>query len=315
MLDFALLAPVPADYLEEGCKASRETGYVSFGSQKFEFFRNLDKERGTEKVPALLYASHEDVEIRTDFEVSYIAWYIGSTEDYMEKKSDEANGHRPESALTDYNDKASRWPTFWRVEKLQKIPKNVLIKVTDIQILSTGKPRKNFAPYGPEKVRFNPEWKELLEKQFIDEETPEVDINPFAFKATDTSEPPGRTPVTTQRIIRDTAKSKELKKLYQNACQVCGTQLQVSAHTYYSEVHHLRPLGGDHNGLDIHANMLVLCPNHHALFDYAVPLIHLDHDATIIEFPGEKHRLKMKHPIDQQNILYHNEMVHASRKK
>ena len=35
----------------------------------------------------------------------------------------------------------------------------------------------------------------------------------------------------------------------------------------YAEVHHIRPLGAGHDGPDIPANMLVLCPNHHAAFD------------------------------------------------
>lgn len=315
MLDFALLAPVPADYLLEGVKVSRESGYVSYGSKKWQLFREINERRAGEKVPALLYASHENVEMRTDFEVSYIAWYIGSTENKKEMRNDESNGHRPESALSDYNDKAIKWATFWRVENVQKLPQNLLIRVTEIQTLHNGKPRKNYAPYGPEIIRFDPKWEEIFNHPFIEAMPSENEAEPTVLEAIDKPEPPSRTTVTTQRIIRDTAKTKELKKLYQNTCQVCGTRLQINAGTYYSEVHHLRPLGGDHNGLDDYSNMLVLCPNHHALFDFAVPLLHLDHKTILVELAGEKHPLLQKHAVDLQNIHYHNELAKALRDK
>ena len=44
------------------------------------------------------------------------------------------------------------------------------------------------------------------------------------------------------RIIRDNAKARELKERYQNTCQVCKEPL-LTRDGFYSEVHHLQPLG------------------------------------------------------------------------
>ncbi|MED0827669.1 HNH endonuclease [Bacillus pacificus] len=54
---------------------------------------------------------------------------------------------------------------------------------------------------------------------------------------------------------------------------MCGERPKLSTDTHYSEVHHIKPLGSPHNGPDIHKNIIVLCPNHHALYNYgAIPL-------------------------------------------
>ena len=88
--------------------------------------------------------------------------------------------------------------------------------------------------------------------------------------------PPARIKCNVVRFIRDTQKSRRLKKIYENRCQICGYQLEIGEKVYYSEVHHLRPLneGGD----DDFNNMVVLCPTHHAEFDYGV--ICIDEDLT-----------------------------------
>ncbi len=89
--------------------------------------------------------------------------------------------------------------------------------------------------------------------------------------ATDIAEPPKRFKSHISRVIRDTATARALKSLYEFRCQICGTRFEISHDTFYAEVHHVRPLGGGHNGLDTTTNMLVLCPNHHAMFDFRIP--------------------------------------------
>ena len=69
------------------------------------------------------------------------------------------------------------------------------------------------------------------------------------------------------RIVRDTAQTRRVKVLYDYACQMCGIRLEGSAGPY-AEAAHVRPLGAPHNGPDTLDNILCLCPNHHALFDY-----------------------------------------------
>jgi len=68
------------------------------------------------------------------------------------------------------------------------------------------------------------------------------------------------------RIIRDRKLADQVKQLYRYSCQVCGVVLKTSAGEY-AEAAHIKPLGNPHNGPDVMANLLCLCPNHHVLFD------------------------------------------------
>jgi hypothetical protein len=126
-------------------------------------------------------------------------------------------------------------------------------------------------------------------------------------QAIDLPEPPVRCEAQVSRIIRDTPLARELKHLYGFACQVCGCDFRIEPvpNSFYIEVHHIRPLGGDHAGSDSHANMLVLCPNHHAMFDYSIPRFLSPHR---IEIAGVAHDLTIKHELSHDSIEYHNRM-------
>jgi|SRR6476661_415537 len=95
-------------------------------------------------------------------------------------------------------------------------------------------------------------------------------------------------------IIRSQKIVNELKKLYKNTCQICGHRLQVGPMKYYSEVHHIKPLGALHNGPDHKSNMLCVCPNHHVLLDFFA--IRLNLDTLLIQ----------KHAICEEFVNYHN---------
>jgi HNH endonuclease len=111
---------------------------------------------------------------------------------------------------------------------------------------------------------------------------------------TSTDELPGRIKQTVNRIIRDTDISRQIKRLYRFRCQVCGLRLKIGSGDFYAEAHHLQPLGGEHKGPDVPGNLMCLCPNHHALFDYfAMPL--------------NPARLKLKkHKLGKSFVNYHN---------
>lgn len=117
---------------------------------------------------------------------------------------------------------------------------------------------------------------------------------------------------------RDQSIVKNLKKLYQETCQICGTPLILFGHNSrglaYSEVCHIHPLGL--NGLDDYPNMLVLCPNHHKLFDLGV--ITFDPDdkelKTIIHVdknhPLHNRKLALsKHELSPESIRYHHDTI------
>lgn len=123
--------------------------------------------------------------------------------------------------------------------------------------------------------------------------------------------PPERVEYTTTRIIRDTAEARRLKKLYDYRCQVCGERIVLGTDFFYAEVHHIRPLGGWHKGLDIHENMLVLCPTHHAVFDLGLPVFSSD---SLVNINGTPHQLTLKHRLASDNLDYHNaEIAQAQR--
>lgn len=95
-------------------------------------------------------------------------------------------------------------------------------------------------------------------------------------------------------IIRDNNLVRSLKRLYENGCQLCGIKLQIGENIYYSEVHHIKPLGTPHNGPDKQGNMICVCPNCH---------VQLDLGGVELDI---KTFMSLKHEIDLEFITYHN---------
>lgn len=128
--------------------------------------------------------------------------------------------------------------------------------------------------------------------------------------------PPDRTDVTVSRIIRNTKLVKQLKRLYDHHCQVCGMQLQKGIDEPYAEGHHLQPLGASPPGPDVEENILILCPNHHADFDYG--MIRVDLDSKRIkhtydtEISGTQLTVHDEHDLSDIFLAYHNDIVSKS---
>ena len=102
---------------------------------------------------------------------------------------------------------------------------------------------------------------------------------------------------TINMILRNKALVNEIKTLYDNTCQICGVQVIIGNGRYYSEVHHIIPLGKPHNGPDRKDNMICVCPNHHAQLDFNFELL----DSTSFSFN--------KHTISEVSIKHHNNRV------
>jgi predicted restriction endonuclease len=92
-------------------------------------------------------------------------------------------------------------------------------------------------------------------------------LNEPQIKYSEGNESPERKDYTISRIIRDTDLSRRLKEQHNNTCQICSTRLQVKGNRFYSEAHHIKPLGKPHNGPDTKDNIIVVCPNCHVLLD------------------------------------------------
>jgi putative restriction endonuclease len=116
---------------------------------------------------------------------------------------------------------------------------------------------------------------------------------------------PGRRPVTMQRLARSMAVSQYVKQLYKDKCQACGTRLVFPDGRAYSEGAHIRPLGRGHNGPDVPANVLCLCPNCHVLFDNGALIV--DPTMTIWVNGQERSVLTVddSHAIDAEHLDFH----------
>ena len=158
IVDFAILAPVPLEHLESGLTVAKETGYVSFGSMKWDLFRKVDDLRYGVKVPTLIYPSHEGVAAKLTFKVGWAGWYIGHVQESSEMLLDEES-HRPPTTVKyqSTGDSATGWAIFWRLEGLQQLPENQHVEIRQLASYKTGFWRKNFPPYGPEIIA-RPSW-------------------------------------------------------------------------------------------------------------------------------------------------------------
>ena len=124
----------------------------------------------------------------------------------------------------------------------------------------------------------------------------------FSFED-DTIIPAPRISIVVSRIVRDTKAATSLKELYGSCCQLCKITLCVGEYNY-CEAHHLRPLGTPHDGPDCWDNMIILCPNHHVLFDYGVPVWH---EENKVEVGGEFFVLETRHTLKAAYIDYYRQ--------
>ena len=125
---------------------------------------------------------------------------------------------------------------------------------------------------------------------------------PPTQKSADLDDPPGRIATMTYRILRDTERAREVKRMHAHECQICGETIELPDGGRYAEAHHVRPLGSGHDGPDEIGNILCLCPNHHAMLDLgAVPI-------AIAEL-----RSADGHAINPRFVEYHNEQIYRHR--
>lgn len=111
-------------------------------------------------------------------------------------------------------------------------------------------------------------------------------------------QPTERARIEVNRIYRNLRWAKRVKRLCNNRCQICGTAIQIGDDEYYSEAHHIQPLGEPHDGPDIIENMLCVCPNHHVMLDYGG-----------IGLENPKLLFTEEHPVSQVFIDYHNHNI------
>ena len=128
------------------------------------------------------------------------------------------------------------------------------------------------------------------------------------FDQPEAAEPAPRYEATVSRLIRDTSITRQVKALHGSRCQVCGERLVTPA-GFYAEAAHIRPLGAPHHGPDALGNVLCLCPNHHALFDFGS--FSVADDYSLLGLPG-KLRLHSSHQLDLAHFAYHRQHIYRA---
>ncbi|MFB6199761.1 MAG: HNH endonuclease [Candidatus Nanohaloarchaea archaeon] len=104
-----------------------------------------------------------------------------------------------------------------------------------------------------------------------------------------------------------------MKQEYDHTCQICGERREKSEEQGYSEGHHIKPLGGKHEGPDIKSNILILCPNCHADMDYG--MIKIDPETKKIKHKYDKKRnskilsISEDDSVSKEYLEYHNKNI------
>lgn len=106
------------------------------------------------------------------------------------------------------------------------------------------------------------------------------------------------------RLVRNGGLVQQIKAVHGHRCQVCGTTLELRPGIFYSEGHHLKPLGTPHNGPDVKENIISVCPNCHVRLDFAAAKIDR---GTLLLVQG--------HSIRDEFIDYHNRLCDSAGKQ
>lgn len=122
-----------------------------------------------------------------------------------------------------------------------------------------------------------------------------------AYASNETTERlPSRKETLVNRLQRDHATVRRLKSLYADICQICRATIDLPSGGRYSEAHHVRPLGTEHNGSDTLDNLLCVCPNCHTKLDYGCMRLALAHI-----------RFATRHKLSPANLFYHNSKIYG----
>lgn len=93
--------------------------------------------------------------------------------------------------------------------------------------------------------------------------------------------------------------------MYNNKCQICWESIKINNDQYYSEWHHIKPLWKNHNWPDTEENIIILCPNHHAEFDYWVIAINPINNNILSTYNINNLKLNERHKLKREFLEYH----------
>jgi 5-methylcytosine-specific restriction protein A len=141
-------------------------------------------------------------------------------------------------------------------------------------------------------------------------ESEEVDTESPLPLSGGTDTPQTRSVVRNIRL-RNTVLAIEIKRRYGNICQICRVPVWVSRAQCYAEGHHLKPIGAPHFGPDTPGNIIVMCPNHHIMFDRGAATIMprtlaVLHVVDEVFTPTCRLHVEAWHKLDPRLLAYHH---------
>jgi hypothetical protein len=139
---------------------------------------------------------------------------------------------------------------------------------------------------------------------------PDLEVEP-ARKGEEGIQLPQRRTVLRNVRLRNTLLAGEMKRRYNNTCQVCRRTVRLIS-SDCAESHHVKPLGTPHNGPDVEGNIVVVCPNHHVMFDRGA--IGIDVDSLVVRhvtgaFRPRPLHLEPWHVLNPQYLAYHSRFI------
>lgn len=195
-----------------------------------------------------------------------------------------------------------------KTEDIEEVSSSLRDESNSNFVVTTGKEVSNF------KTNSSPENKKL---SVIISSKANEDASPRMLRDMGTA-----TPNRTERVVTTTTRnqtlSNSLKQLYEDVCQVCQTRVQIDKGEYLSESHHIQPVNSTHRGPDIDSNIIILCPNHHAMFDRGAITIDLQNNTVIhVDETNVLHGspILIKHVIDKKYLRYHNQHIFRGKIK
>jgi len=106
---------------------------------------------------------------------------------------------------------------------------------------------------------------------------------------------------------RDSEAVRELKKVYNYTCQLCNHPLTRGEGEPIVSGYYLQP--PEDGGPDAPENLLILCPNHRALFEAGAFALDLENRRVTHVDPRDRQNgraLVVKHRISPEYAAYHN---------
>lgn len=105
------------------------------------------------------------------------------------------------------------------------------------------------------------------------------------------SESPHRRAHEAKTYRRNPVLSSALKQKHKDRCQVCNSTFKIDR-GFFCDTHHIKPLRA--GGMDVSDNILVLCPNHHRIFDRSkFEVISRDKSTLVIRIANQTFRIAL----------------------